>query len=435
MEPLNAFIVHVHNRLKPMPRAPQDALAEAVALAGALGLEPVVQEVKSLIRPRANTYLGQGYVESLRDRAAAEETSPLIIINARLTPVQQRNLELATQCKVIDRTALILEIFAQRAISSSGQLQVELAMLTYQRSRLVRSWTHLERQRGGGGFLGGPGERQIELDRRSLLGGMKQIKKELRDVERTRRLQRQRRNNTQALVVVLIGYTNAGKSTLFNALTGATVAAQDKLFATLDPTMRRCVLASGREIVLSDTVGFISQLPTELIEAFKSTLEEVISANLLIHVHDAASAQIAEEAQDVFKVLRDIGLTESLMRTKIIHVLNKSDLTDVLPDLPWDQYQHPPLAISARTGAGLDQLLAQLETTFYTNEQTITLQLTLNDAPARAWLYRHALPLEACTEATYDEHGQQQLSFRISSANFGRFEARWPKLAQASLAQ
>lgn len=431
MRSVKAFVVHLHNRQTVTSRSPQDALAEAVALARAVRLEPVLQEIRTLAKPRASTYIGKGHADSLAERAALQPKPPLIIINAALTPIQQRNLELITDCKVIDRTALILEIFAKRAVTSSGKLQVELAMLTYQRSRLVRSWTHLERQRGGGAFLGGPGERQIELDRRVLTDRMKQIKKALRDLERTRSLQRQNRGRAETVAVALIGYTNAGKSTLFNALSGAGVKSQDMLFATLDPTMRQCRLPSGRQIVLSDTVGFISRLPTEFIEAFKSTLEEVAKADLLIHVHDGTSPQIVAEAQDVFKVLRDIGLTESFIHTNTIHVINKSDKAVVPKDLLWQQYHHQPMSISAMSGAGIDQLKTYLEEMLAGAETTITLQLSPTDTTARAWLYRHATPASDGVKADYDAKGRQQLSFRISNANFGRFEARWPELTQS----
>lgn len=430
MQPVNAFVVHLDDRLKPLYRSPQDSLTEAVALAKAIKLQPVLAEVRTLVRPRASTYIGKGHAERLAELAALEEKAPLIIINSTLTPIQQRNLELATNCKVIDRTALILEIFSRRAVTSSGKLQVELALLTYQRSRLVRSWTHLERQRGGGAFLGGPGESQIELDRRILLDRVKQIKKALRYVERTRRMQRQNRDKTEAPVVALIGYTNAGKSTLFNALTGANVPTRDMLFATLDPTIRQCQLLGGRKIVLLDTVGFISQLPTELIEAFKSTLEEVAEADLLIHVHDCTSPKIAEEAQDVFDVLRTIGLTEEFIHTNTLHVLNKSDQAKIPADLPREQYHHQPMAISALVGSGLECLHERLETVFVSTETIITLQLSPIDTAARAWLYRNAIPANDNSESTFDANGHQQLSFHISNANFGRFEARWPQLAK-----
>ena len=304
----------------PLPRGAEAMLEEAVQLVAAIGLEVVLAETVSLHKPRAGTFLGSGYVDGLAARVD-EDDPPVIIVNTGLSPVQQRNLETATKCKVIDRTALILEIFGARAQTHAGRLQVELAALTFQRSRLVRSWTHLERQRGGGGFLGGPGERQIELDRRMLMDRVVRIRKELKEVERTRHLQRGNRSRGEVPTVALIGYTNAGKSTLFNRMTGADVLSKDMLFATLDPTMRAITLPSGRQIVLADTVGFISQLPTELVEAFKSTLEEVVQADLLLHVHDAASPLVAEEAGDVRGVLADLGIDDGAQAGRILPVV------------------------------------------------------------------------------------------------------------------
>ena len=291
-----------------LTRSAETKLDEAIGLAEAISLEIIHHEILTINTVRAATLIGTGTIARIAE-LAEEFDHPLIIINTTLSPVQHRNLEEGLGCKVIDRTALILEIFGDRAQTHAGRLQVELAALSFQRSRLVRSWTHLERQRGGGGFLGGPGERQIELDRRMLLDQVKQIKHELNDVERTRHLQRRNRLRSNTSTIALVGYTNAGKSTLFNILTGANVLSKDMLFATLDPTMRGMELPSGREIVLADTVGFISDLPTELIEAFKSTLEEVIQADIILHVHDVSSPLLEEEASDVRSVLEDIGLS------------------------------------------------------------------------------------------------------------------------------
>ena len=304
-----------------LTRSAEIKLAEAIGLAEAISLDIIHHEILTINTVRAATLIGTGTIARIAE-LAREFEQPLIIINTTLSPVQHRNLEEGLGCKVIDRTALILEIFGDRAQTHAGRLQVELAALSFQRSRLVRSWTHLERQRGGGGFLGGPGERQIELDRRMLLDQVKQIKAELNDVKRTRHLQRRNRVRSNTSTVALVGYTNAGKSTLFNILTGANVLSKDMLFATLDPTMRGMTLPSGRNIVLADTVGFISDLPTELIEAFKSTLEEVIQADIILHVHDISSPLLEEEAADVCGVLEDIGLSLNIQKERIINVYN-----------------------------------------------------------------------------------------------------------------
>ncbi len=344
-------------------------------------------------------------------------------MNCDLAPVQQRNLENITGCKVIDRTALILEIFGARARTHAGRLQVELAALTFQRSRLVRSWTHLERQRGGGGFLGGPGERQIELDRRMLMQRVGQIKKELADVERTRLLQRQNRDRAETPTIALIGYTNAGKSTLFNTITDAGVMSKDMLFATLDPTMRASVLPSGRKIVLADTVGFISQLPTELIEAFKSTLEEVVFADFLIHVHDASSPLMKEESDDVIAVLKDLGLTDEDLSSKVIHVLNKADAITSDIDMIKDQIPDGVM-MSALNGTGLDGFFNALEQKLSLLERQVDFVLTPQMGEARAWLYRHG----RVDDSAVDDNGTITLTVTLSSADMARFSARWPDL-------
>ena len=323
-EPQQAIVIQPHVRSWRLPREADVMLEEAIGLAAAISLDVVHAESIALSAPHAPTFLRSGQVERLTE-FAGDYDHPIMIINTSLSPVQQRNLEMRLKAKVIDRTALILEIFGARAKTHAGRLQVELAAMMFQRSRLVRSWTHLERQRGGGGFLGGPGERQIELDRRMLMDRVVRIKAELKDVERTRALQRQNRNRQQTPTIALVGYTNAGKSTLFNAITGAGVLSKDMLFATLDPTMRHMALPSGKDVVLADTVGFISQLPTELIEAFKSTLEEVVQADILLHVHDGSSPVLFEEAADVRQVLLDIGFDEVRLAHDVIHVINKKD--------------------------------------------------------------------------------------------------------------
>ena len=309
-------------------RAADARLAEAMGLAASIGLVIVHTAILPLRHRRPSMLLGEGQAETQGSAMKAAGVT-VAVIDARLTPVQQRNLERAWGCKVIDRTGLILDIFGERAVTSEGALQVELAHLSYQRSRLVRSWTHLERQRGGFGFLGGPGETQIEADRRLIDERMIRLKRELEQVRRTRGLHRGARKRTPLPVVALVGYTNAGKSTLFNALTGAEVVARDQLFATLDPTMRGLTLPSGRKAILSDTVGFISELPTELVAAFRATLEEVAEADVILHVRDAAHPDSAAQRGDVLAVLdgmvRD-GVLDAGWPARTIEVMNKADL-------------------------------------------------------------------------------------------------------------
>jgi len=349
----------------------------------------------------------------------------VVVVNTTLSPVQQRNLEMAMGAKVIDRTQLILEIFGARAQTHAGRLQVELAALSFQRSRLVRSWTHLERQRGGGGFLGGPGERQIELDRRMLMRRVTQIKTELKEVTRTRGLQRRNRVRGETPTIALIGYTNAGKSTLFNRLTGAGVLSKDMLFATLDPTMREVTLPSGRGAVMADTVGFISQLPTELIEAFKSTLEEVIHADLLLHVHDAASEFIAEDADDVMAVLADLGIDQTEQATRIIHVFNKTDLLDDNDQRDWLSKKYVGgVFTSAMRGSGVDALLQAIDEVLARDTVPAVVEISPQDGAARAWLYAHA----HVTASACDDAGNESLTISISAADHARFAARWPHL-------
>ena len=421
-----AFVIHPDIRTMPLPRGPEAMLDEAVQLVAAISLEVVHAETVSLHKPRAPTFLGTGFVDRIADMAEAHD-DPVIVVNASLTPVQQRNLETRTRCKVIDRTALILEIFGARAQTHAGRLQVELAALTFQRSRLVRSWTHLERQRGGGGFLGGPGERQIELDRRMLMERVVRIKKELKEVERTRHLQRGNRQRGEVPTIALIGYTNAGKSTLFNRLTGAGVLSKDMLFATLDPTMRAVTLASGRDVVLADTVGFISQLPTELVEAFKSTLEEVVQADLLLHVHDAASPLVAEEAGDVRDVLGELGVDEEAQEARLLSVLNKADLLDgggsqaeILENLVSDAVR-----VSALTGDGVDGLLAAIEARIGAGRRLAEVIVGPADGAARAWLFSRGDVRRSETSDT----GEARLHVAMDDADWARFHARWPGLA------
>ena len=342
------------------------------------------------------------------------------MVDAALSPVQQRNLERAWGCKVIDRTGLILEIFGERARTKEGSLQVELAHLEYQRTRLVRSWTHLERQRGGFGFLGGPGESQIELDRRLIGERIVKLKKELEQVRRTRGLHRGARARVPYPVVALVGYTNAGKSTLFNALTGAGVFAQDQLFATLDPTMRAIALPSGRTVILSDTVGFISELPTQLVEAFSATLEEVAAADVILHVRDAAHPDTSAQRADVLGVLHDMAEgpdapLDAGWEARVVEALNKLDL---MPELP-DAMGQGVVAVSALTGDGLDALRRVLDDRLARDLVTADFAVAPADGAGLAWLYRHGEVL-----SRDDADDAIRLSVRLSAADRARFADR-----------
>jgi GTP-binding protein HflX len=419
-----AFVIHVEPKNRSgQDKALRDAearLGEAVGLTAAIHLDVVVALVAPLARPTPATLLGTGKVEEIATLAKAEEPN-VIIVNAHLTPVQQRNLEKAWNSKVLDRTAVILEIFGERAATKEGTLQVELAHLNYQRSRLVRSWTHLERQRGGFGFLGGPGESQIESDRRLIAERIVRIKKDLEKVKQTRGLGRQARRKVPFPVVALVGYTNAGKSTLFNRLTESEVLAKDLLFATLDPTMRGVKLPQGTKIILSDTVGFIADLPTELVAAFRATLEEVLAADIIVHVRDAAHDETEAQKADVLKVLEELGVPED--RT-MLEVLNKIDLLE--PDqqrgLLSGNGRKAAIAVSALTGAGLPALLAAFEAGVTRDNIILTLKLDAADGSALAFAYRHSQVLER-----RDRAGKISLSLRIHPDDLGRFESRFPK--------
>ncbi|MGN6516991.1 MAG: GTPase HflX [Rhizomicrobium sp.] len=364
-------------------------LAEAVGLTAAIGLDIVSEQIVPLARPVPATLIGSGKVEEIAAEARALEPE-VIVVNAQLSPVQQRNLEKAWNAKVLDRTALILEIFGERAQTREGRLQVEFAHLTYQRSRLVRSWTHLERQRGGFGFLGGPGETQIETDRRLIGERLAKIRKEIEEVKRTRGLHRSARKKVPYPIVALVGYTNAGKSTLFNKLTQSDVMAKDLLFATLDPTMRGLRLPNGRRVILSDTVGFISDLPHELVAAFRATLEEVLEADVILHIRDAAHDETEAQKRDVEEVLDELGI-ETDGERPIVEVLNKIDLLD--PEEQDGLLSHngrkSAVAISAVTGAGLPDLLARVETSLGKSEVHFRLTLDPSDGAGLAWAHAH----------------------------------------------
>ncbi|CCV13628.1 GTPase HflX [Mesorhizobium sp. STM 4661] len=377
------------------PRLTRSAEArhdEAVGLARAIDLDPIHTAVVTVNDPRPATLLGSGKVAEFAE-IVKEGHAELVIVDHPLTPVQQRNLEKELNAKVLDRTGLILEIFGERARTKEGTLQVELAHLNYQKGRLVRSWTHLERQRGGAGFLGGPGETQIESDRRVLQDKIIKLKHELETVRRTRDLHRAKRKKVPFPVVAIVGYTNAGKSTLFNKLTGAGVLAEDMLFATLDPTLRRVRLPHGTPVILSDTVGFISDLPTHLIAAFRATLEEVVEADLVIHLRDISDPDTAAQAEDVERILADLGVDAGDAK-RVIEVWNKIDRLDegnrarLLAD-GTDGNKTPPIAISAATGEGIDALKAIIETRVSGELATLTITLTPAQFGLVDWLYRN----------------------------------------------
>ena len=375
----------------------------------------------SLAAIRPATYLGKGKVESIAAETKADSID-LVVMDCALSPVQQRNLERAFGCKVIDRTGLILEIFGRRARTAEGALQVELAHLAYQKSRLVRSWTHLERQRGGFGFLGGPGETQIETDRRLISERMVRIERELDSIKRTRALHRASRADVPYPIVALVGYTNAGKSTLFNRLTRAEVMAADMLFATLDPTMRLIKLPHGGSAILSDTVGFISDLPTMLISAFRATLEEVRAADAIVHVRDISHADSEAQSQDVETILTELGVADRADR--VIEVLNKLDRLDAEARAGLAETQATrnatPLAVSALTGEGIDRLIAAIEEHLARGRSLIELTLDPADGQGLHWLYEHA---EVMSRS--DEHDGLRLTVRVAPDQVERVKRRF----------
>jgi GTP-binding protein HflX len=400
-----------------------------VGLALALDLQIREAMVAPLRKRTPATLFGKGKVEEIGKLCESLEVDVAVVDDA-LTPVQQRNLEKAWQVKVIDRTGLILEIFARRARTREGRLQVELARLSYEKSRLVRTWTHLERQRGGFGVMGGPGETQIETDRRLLAEKIGKLKRELIEVRRTRNLQRGARQRHPFPSVALVGYTNAGKSTLFNRLTDAEVVAEDMLFATLDPTLRMLNLPDGRPAILSDTVGFISDLPHELVESFRATLEEVKEADVILHVRDIASEETDAQAGDVRTVLERLGV--DVAERNVIEVWNKADLVDAerRAELVGDARRaHPPaVLLSAVSGEGCDDLLNTLAR-LVDDAPPVSVHATAAEGAAVAWLYRHG----RVTDRIDDEEGGVRLAVRLSAQALGQFEQLFPKADMQAL--
>jgi GTP-binding protein HflX len=413
-------------------RTAQSRLEEAVGLAEAIDLEVAATFVAPLVKPRPATLIGQGKVDEIAASAKAQNVE-LVIVNAQLSPIQQRNLEKSWGAKVLDRTGLILEIFGRRAQTREGKLQVELAHLQYQKSRLVRSWTHLERQRGGFGFLGGPGESQLEADRRQIQERISKIERLLSSAVKTRQLHRKGRARVPYPVVALVGYTNAGKSTLFNSLTRAEVLAKDLLFATLDPTMRAIVLPRGRKVILSDTVGFISDLPTALIAAFRATLEEVIEADIILHVRDISHPETDSQAEDVRRVLLELGIGDE-RSGQIVEVWNKADLLPIdqlRMREAWGARHEECVLVSALKGTGLDRLLQTIEMRLGKDNPVYEAFLDLADGKGQAWLYDRG---EVLSKQVYPD-GKVHVRVRLNSEVAGQAATRFGRAIRPAVEQ